>query len=164
MNHTSMNIGDAAQRSGVTAKMIRHYERIGLIPAARRTDSGYRKYTAGDVHTLGFIRRARDLGFSIKQIGDLLDLWRNQRRTSSKVKALALAHIAELDERIRQLEAMRQILDQLAAHCHGDDRPDCPILDGLASGNETAKPAHKQHGRDVASAMQARRGRARPPA
>ena len=140
MNETVMNIGDAARQSGVSPKMIRHYERVGLIPATQRTDSGYRRFADSDVHTLAFIRRARDLGFSIRQIGDLLDLWRNQRRASSKVKALALAHIAELHERIRVLEAMKRVLEQLATSCHGDDRPDCPILDELASVYAAAKP------------------------
>ena len=141
MNQTAMNIGDAARQSGVSPKMIRHYERVGLIPATQRTDSGYRRFAHSDVHTLAFIRHARDLGFSIRQIGDLLDLWRNQRRASSKVKALALAHIAELDARIHELEAMKRVLEQLAANCHGDDRPDCPILDQLASISAVAKPA-----------------------
>lgn len=133
MNGIPMNIGDTARVSGVTAKMIRHYEGIGLIPRAKRTDSGYRMYGAIDVHTLRFIRQARNLGFSIKQIEELLNLWRNQRRPSSKVKALALAHIEELDARIRELEAMKQTLQELAVHCHGDERPECPILDRLAA-------------------------------
>jgi len=132
MNGMPVNIGDAARASGVTAKMIRHYESIGLIPAARRSDSGYRRYTGNDVHTLRFIRQARSLGFSIKRIGELLSLWRDQKRPSRKVKALALAHVAELDERIRELEGMKQTLQRLAAHCHGDDRPECPILERLA--------------------------------
>jgi MerR family transcriptional regulator, copper efflux regulator len=129
----AMNIGEAARHSGVSAKMIRHYEGIGLIPQAARTYSGYRTYTANDVHTLRFVRQARNLGFSIKQIEQLLGLWRNQRRPSSKVKALALAHVEELDQRIAELQAMKRTLQALAAHCHGDDRPDCPILDGLAA-------------------------------
>lgn len=140
MNGTQMNIGHTAQVSGVSAKMIRHYEGIGLIPKASRTDSGYRTYTASDVHTLRFIRQARNLGFSIRQIEELLGLWRNQRRPSSKVKALALAHVEELDARIRELEAMKQTLQALAAHCHGDDRPECPILDGLAAPSSVAAP------------------------
>ena len=140
MNGMPMNIGNAARVSGVSAKMIRHYEDIGLIPRARRTDSGYRMYMGNDVHTLRFIRQARSLGFSIKQIEELLNLWRDQRRPSSKVKALALAHVAELDERIRELEAMKQTLQELAAHCHGDDRPECPILDRLAAPSPAAAP------------------------
>jgi MerR family gold-responsive transcriptional activator of gol and ges genes len=127
-----MNIGDAARRSGVSAKMIRHYEEIGLIPKAARTFSGYRTYSDSDVHTLRFVRQARSLGFSIKQIEQLLGLWRNQRRPSSKVKALALAHVEELDQRIAELQAMKRTLQALALHCHGDDRPECPILEGLA--------------------------------
>jgi Cu(I)-responsive transcriptional regulator len=141
MNDVRMNIGEAARKSGVTAKMIRHYEEIGLISKATRTDSGYRRYGGSDVHTLRFIRRARSLGFSIRQIATLLSLWRDQRRPSSKVKALALAHIAELDARIGEMQAMQRTLQQLAAHCHGDERPDCPILDGLAAG-KVAKTSH----------------------
>ena len=133
MDMMQMNIGEAARHSGVTAKMIRHYEGIGLIPKATRTFSGYRTYSANDVHTLRFVRQARNLGFSIKQIEQLLGLWRNQRRPSSKVKALALAHIGELDARITELQAMKRTLQDLAAHCHGDERPECPILDGLAA-------------------------------
>jgi len=140
MNGMPMNIGDTARVSGVSAKMIRHYEGIGLIPKAKRTDSGYRMYGAVDVHTLRFIRQARSLGFSIKQIEELLNLWRNQRRPSSNVKALALAHIEELDARIRELEAMKQTLQELAAHCHGDERPECPILDRLAAHAPVAAP------------------------
>lgn len=140
MNGMPMNIGDTARVAGVSAKMIRHYEQIGLIPKAMRTDSGYRTYAANDVHTLRFIRQARNLGFSIKQIEELLNLWRNQRRPSSKVKALALAHIDELDARIRELGAMKQTLQELAAHCHGDERPECPILDRLAAPSPVAPP------------------------
>ncbi len=140
MNGMTMNIGETARSSGVSAKMIRHYEEIGLIPKANRTDSGYRRYNGNDVHTLRFIRQARNLGFSIKQIEELLGLWRNQRRPSRKVKALALAHVEELDARIRELEAMKQTLQELAAHCHGDERPECPILDGLAAPSSLAAP------------------------
>lgn len=140
MSECSTNIGETARASGVSAKMIRHYEDIGLIPKARRTKSGYRRYYGNDVHTLRFIRQARNLGFSIKQIGELLGLWRNQRRSSSKVKALALAHIDALDARIRELEAMKQTLQKLAAHCHGDARPECPILDGLAAPGLVVRP------------------------
>jgi len=133
MDTMQMNIGDAARHSGVSAKMIRHYEGIGLIAKAARTYSGYRTYTANDVHALRFVRQARNLGFSIKQIEQLLGLWRNQRRPSSKVKALAQEHIAELDARVAELQAMKRTLQALAEHCHGDDRPECPILDGLAA-------------------------------
>ena len=143
MDTLQMNIGEAAKHSGVSAKMIRHYEGIGLIPKASRTYSGYRTYSGKDVHTLRFIRQARNLGFSIKQIEQLLGLWRNQRRPSSKVKALALAHIAELDARIAELEAMKRTLGSLAAHCHGDDRPECPILEGLAAPSEGMTSAAK---------------------
>ena len=133
MNMTQMNIGAAAKHSGVSAKMIRHYEGIGLISKAARSYSGYRTYAASDVHTLRFIRQARNLGFSIKQIEQLLGLWRNQRRPSSKVKALAQEHIAELDARIAEMQAMKRTLQELAVHCHGDERPECPILEGLAA-------------------------------
>jgi len=133
MDMMQVNIGEAARHSGVSAKMIRHYEGIGLISKAARTYSGYRTYAASDVHTLRFIRQARNLGFSIKQIEQLLGLWRNQRRPSSKVKALAQEHIAELDARIAEMQAMKRTLQELAEHCHGDERPECPILDGLAA-------------------------------
>ena len=128
----AMNIGDAARQSGVSAKMIRHYEEIGLIPRAGRTSSGYRVYSRTDLHVLGFIRQARNLGFSIDRIRDLLGLWRNKRRSSKKVKELAMNHLQELDERILVLQQIRQAIAHLADHCHGDERPDCPILDGLA--------------------------------
>jgi MerR family transcriptional regulator, copper efflux regulator len=127
-----MNIGQAARASGVTAKMIRHYESIGLVPRARRTDGGYRIYHGDDIHMLRFIRRARELGFSMKQIARLLGLWRNRRRSSADVRRIALQHIDELDQRIEKLQAMRRTLDELVQHCHGDRRPDCPILDDLA--------------------------------
>src|SRR5687767_9807965 len=126
-----VNIGEAAAASGVSAKMIRHYEDIGLIGKAARTYSGYRTYSQNDVHVLRFVRQARDLGFPIKTIGELLALWKDRRRPSSKVKTLALAHVKELDERIAEMQAMKATLEQLARHCHGDDRPDCPILEGL---------------------------------
>jgi MerR family transcriptional regulator, copper efflux regulator len=127
-----MNIGQAAQESGVSAKMIRHYESIGLVARARRTDGGYRIYDANDIHTLRFIRRSRDLGFSMKQIEQLLGLWRNRRRASADVRRVAQHHISELDLKIAELQAMRRTLDQLVQDCHGDRRPDCPILDDLA--------------------------------
>jgi len=134
---SAMNIGEAAAASGVTAKMIRHYEDMQLIPPAARTLSGYRTYSERDVHNLRFIRRARDLGFSIRQIVDLLGLWRDQSRSSAKVKALALEHIAELEQKIAQMQAMKAELERLAHCCHGDLRPDCPILDGLSGAQES---------------------------
>ena len=128
----SVNIGQASKASGVSAKMIRHYEEVGLIPAASRTESGYRQYGEAEVHSLRFIRHARDLGFSIAQIGELVGLWQNRRRSSSRVKALALAHVAELERKVANLQAMKETLEHLAHCCHGDDRPECPILDRLA--------------------------------
>jgi len=129
---TSMNIGEAAKASGVSAKMIRHYESVGLFPEAARTDSGYRQYTDKEVRTLRFIRQSRDLGFSIEQIRELLGLWQNRRRPSRQVKALAQAHIEELDEKLKELQAMKATLEHLVDCCHGDDRPDCPIIETLA--------------------------------
>ncbi len=125
-------IGEAAARSGVSVKMVRHYEALGLLPAVARTDAGYRMYTTREVHTLRFIRRARDLGFSMAEIAELLKLWQNRRRASADVKRIAMAHVADLDRRLAELTAMRRTLETLAACCHGDDRPDCPILDELA--------------------------------
>jgi Cu(I)-responsive transcriptional regulator len=125
------SIGRAAELSGVTPKMIRHYESLGLIPKAARTLGDYRVYTATEVHALRFIRRARGLGFSMDEISGLLSLWRNQRRASAEVKRLAMKHIAELDAKIEELRSMRAALADLAQHCHGDDRPECPILDDL---------------------------------
>lgn len=133
MTMSHMTIGEAAAASGVSAKMIRYYENIGLIPPAVRAESGYRHYTEADAHTLKFVRQARDLGFSIDDIARLLSLWRDRRRPSSKVKALVQTHVRELRKRVAELEAMAQTLEHLARHCHGDDRPDCPILDDLAS-------------------------------
>jgi MerR family transcriptional regulator, copper efflux regulator len=127
-----MNIGQAADASGVSAKMIRHYEAIGLMAKARRTDNGYRIYDGNEVHTLRFIRRGRALGFSMKEIERLLGLWRNRRRASGDVRRVAQQHITELDQKIAELQAMRRTLHQLVQHCHGDRRPECPILDDLA--------------------------------
>ncbi|MED5622394.1 Cu(I)-responsive transcriptional regulator [Ideonella sp. BN130291] len=127
-----MNIGQAAKASGVSAKMIRHYESVGLFEEAHRTEAGYRQYTDKDVHTLRFIRQARVLGFSIEQIRELLGLWQNRRRPSRQVKALAQAHIEELDQKLQEIQAMKATLERLVHCCHGDDRPDCPILEGLA--------------------------------
>lgn len=141
MENLTLNIGAASQASGVSAKMIRHYEQIGLIPAAARSAGGYRTYSERDVHTLRFIHQARNLGFSIRQIAELLGLWHDQMRPSSKVKALAIKHIAALDARIDELEAMKRTLSTLVAHCHGDDRPDCPILEGLAASKSECQHA-----------------------
>lgn len=128
-----MNIGEAAKVSGVNSKLIRHYESLGIIPKASRTDSGYRIYTEADVHILAFVKRARGLGFSMKEIKKLVGLWKNKSRASSEVKALALAHLKELENKIAELEAMAKTLRHLAKCCHGDSRPDCPILEGLSS-------------------------------
>ena len=126
-----MNIGEAAKRSGVSAKAIRYYESIGLIPAAGRTAAGYRAYTGNEVETLRFIHRARSLGFSVAEVAGLLELWRDRSRASSDVKAIALDHVAAIEGKIAELEAIRRTLLDLTRRCHGDDHPDCPILDGL---------------------------------
>ena len=136
-----MQIGEASKATGVSAKMIRHYESIGLIPAADRRDSNYRDYAPDDVHRLGFIRRARDLGFSIDEIRDLLRLWTDRHRSSRDVKALTLAHLKELDAKIALLGEMRSTLAHLAHCCDGDSRPDCPIIESLAG----AAPLPHQH-------------------
>ncbi len=133
-----MNIGQAAKASGVSAKMVRHYESIGLIPPASRTDAGYRLYAARDIHTLQFVRHARDLGFSLAQIAELVGLWQDRARPSRQVKALAEAHIHALEQKANELLAMKATLEQLVHCCHGDDRPDCPILENLAK--DTAPP------------------------
>ena len=127
-----MNIGQAARESGVSAKMIRYYEQIGLIPRADRRDSGYRDYSPADVHRLRFIRRARDLGFAVAEINDLLGLWRDKSHQSADVKKIAQAHIAQLHERIESLKQMAATLETLVDCCSGDERPDCPILADLA--------------------------------
>ena len=127
------NIGQAASRSGVSAKMVRHYESLGLLPAVHRTDAGYRQYGDKQIHTLRFIRRARTLGFSMLEIAELLKLWQNQQRASADVKRIAQAHVADLERRIAEMQAMRQTLAELAHCCAGDSRPDCPILSGLAA-------------------------------
>ncbi len=135
-----MNIGEAARATGVSAKMIRHYESVGLFPQARRTESGYRLYGEKELATLRFIRHSRDLGFSIEQIRTLLDLWQNRRRPSRTVKALAQAHLEEIEQKLRELEAMKATLAHLVYCCAGDDRPDCPIIETLAEGAATARP------------------------
>lgn len=131
-----MKIGEASAASGVSQRMIRHYEKIGLVAPAARRDSGYRDYDDRDVHTLRFIGNARDLGFPLEEIRQLLALWHDRGRSSADVKSLALARAAELKRKAAQLNSMRRSLEVLAAECHGDSRPDCPILDGLGAADE----------------------------
>jgi Cu(I)-responsive transcriptional regulator len=131
-----VKIGEVSDRSGVSQRMIRHYEKIGLIPAAPRRESGYRDYDQRDLHMLRFIGRARDLGFPIEEIGQLLALWQDKDRSSAEVKKLALARASELKRKARQLEEMRETLEDLARRCHGDDRPDCPIIGRLEGGED----------------------------
>ena len=138
-----MNIGQASKASGISAKMIRYYESIGLVPRADRTDGGYRDYEDADIHRLRFIRRARDLGFSFDQVRELLKLWSDRRRSSADVKALALTHINELEERASELKAMIDTLRHLANACEGNQRPDCPIIDELESGRRAPSLAKK---------------------
>lgn len=126
-----VSIGEAAQRSGVSARMVRHYEGLGLLPAVARTESGYRQYGEADIHTLRFIKRSRDLGFSMEEIAELVGLWNNRRRASSSVKRIAEKHLGELEQRIADMQSMRSTLAHLVHCCHGDARPDCPILDDL---------------------------------
>lgn len=128
-----MNIGEAANATGVSAKMIRYYESIALIAPGKRTGANYRTYGEKDLHNLRFIRRARNLGFSLDQIRELLSLWQDSGRASADVKAIAQAHVAELQKRIAELSEMRDTLSHLAQACSGDQRPDCPILQGLAT-------------------------------
>lgn len=125
------NIGEAARRSGVSAKMVRHYESLGLLPSIHRTDAGYRQYTDKEVHSLRFIKRSRDLGFSMGEIEELLKLWQNRRRSSADVRRVAARHVADLDQRIAEMESMRRTLQHLIHCCQGDHRPDCPILEEL---------------------------------
>ena len=150
-----MNIGTAAERAGVPAKTIRYYESIGLIRSAGRRANNYRDYDDGDVATLRFVARARKLGFSVKQVGALLALWRDRRRSSQAVKAVALEHVAEIDQRLAELASMRRLLVALMDHCHGDARPDCPILDDLAGtvgAGEHARPLGKMPARTMTKA------------
>jgi MerR family transcriptional regulator, copper efflux regulator len=142
VNIGAVNIGAAAKATGVSAKMIRHYEAINLIPSAGRTDSGYRTYAEADLHRLRFVKRARTLGFSIKEIDALLALWGDRRRSSAKVKALTQKHISTLELKINEMQAMKQALQHLAHQCHGDDRPDCPIIDELAAEPNAGNPGH----------------------
>ena len=141
-----MNIGEASKASGISTKMIRYYERIGLIEPAHRTGSSYRVYGENDIHTLGFIRRARDLGFSVDQMKALLALWRDRSRASADVKDIALGHIRELERKAAAIAEMTKTLRHLVRHCHGDNRPDCPIIDDFAAGM-TAAPASAPKGR-----------------
>ena len=127
-----VNIGTAARLSGVSAKMVRHYESLGLLPAVHRTDAGYRQYTETEVHTLRFIKRSRELGFSMDEIAELAGLWHNRRRASASVRRIAQKHSHDLAQRIEAMQAMQRTLDHLIHCCHGDERPDCPILDDLA--------------------------------
>jgi MerR family copper efflux transcriptional regulator len=127
-----MNIGEAAALSGVSAKMVRHYEALGLLPRVARTDAGYRQYGEPEVHTLRFIRRARDLGFSMAEIAELLKLWQNRRRASADVRRIAERHVADLERRIAEMTSMKRTLQHLVHGCHGDERPQCPILEELA--------------------------------
>ena len=129
-----MNIGTAARQSGVSAKMVRHYESLGLLPQVQRSDSGYRQYSQPEVHTLRFIKRARDLGFSMSEIAELVSLWQNRRRASASVRRIAQKHADELAQRIAAMQAMQQTLAHLVHCCQGNDRPECPILDELAGG------------------------------
>lgn len=131
-----MKIGQAAAATGISERMIRHYEKVGLISPAARRDSGYRDYDERDIHTLRFVGRARDLGFPLEEIRTLLALWNDRERSSADVKSLALARAAELKRKARELDAMRRTLEQLAESCHGDERPDCPIIDDLAFGSD----------------------------
>jgi Cu(I)-responsive transcriptional regulator len=154
-----MNIGQASNASGVSAKMIRYYESIGLVPPSARRDSGYRDYAPPDVHRLAFIRRARDLGFSIDQIRDLLRLWSDRGRSSAEVKSIALEHVAELKERARELNEMADALKHLAAACGGDNRPDCPIIKGLEGLVPIALHRRGRDAKDIPARLSDRRGR-----
>ncbi|MEO8315325.1 MAG: Cu(I)-responsive transcriptional regulator [Pseudomonadota bacterium] len=135
-----MNIGEASAASGVSCKMIRHYEGAGLFPAVHRTAAGYRQYGQKEVQTLRFIRRARDLGFSIAEIAELVGLWQNRRRPSRRVKELAQTHIRDLEQKAQELLEMKSVLEHLAHCCNGDDRPECPILDELAGPASVLRP------------------------
>lgn len=136
-----MNIGLAAEQSGVSAKMVRHYESLGLLGRVQRTNSGYRQYSPADVHVLRFIKRARDLGFSMAEIDELVGLWKDKRRASAKVKRIAQQHLDELSQRIAALQDMQQTLAHLIEGCRGNERPDCPILDTL-SGRSSSAACH----------------------
>lgn len=139
-----MNIGEAAKASGINAKLIRHYESIGIIPKAGRSDSGYRQYSETDVHILTFVRRSRSMGFSMKEIKKLVSLWRNRTRASSEVKKMTLTHLDNIERKISDLQAIRSTLLNLANHCHGDDRPTCPILEDLSQSTEEKEQKKQQ--------------------
>lgn len=147
-----MNIGKVSQASGVSTKMIRYYEQIGLIPTAGRNNAGYRSYSSTDVERLKFIKRSRELGFSVVEISDLLDLWNDRNRQSADVKRLALGHIEKLEQRINDLQQMANTLKDLINCCAGDDRPECPILEGLKEPNNKNKEQH--HHNDLLSISQ----------
>jgi len=138
MSATAVNISQAAKATGLTPRMIRHYESIGLLAGTARTAAGYRLFNEQDLHTLRFIQRARSLGFSIEQIAQLLALWQDRERSSAVVKELARRHLRELEEKIAGLQAMHDSLSELASCCLGDERPDCPILDRLADSERLA--------------------------
>jgi MerR family copper efflux transcriptional regulator len=133
MSESLFNIGEAARQSGVSAKMVRHYESLGLLPTVNRTEAGSRQYGEREVHTLRFIRRARDLGFSMAEIAQLVKLWQNKRRNSADVRRIASKHVDDLTRKLAEMEAMRRTLQHLVHCCHGDERPDCPILDELGA-------------------------------
>ncbi|CAE6895957.1 MULTISPECIES: Cu(I)-responsive transcriptional regulator [Pseudomonas] len=137
-----MNIGQAAKHTGLSAKMIRYYESIDLLPHAGRSQSGYRQYDANDLHRLTFIKRSRDLGFSLDEVGRLLALWQDKQRASADVKALAEEHIATLSRKIAEMSALRDTLVDLAASCQGNERPDCPILQGIEQGVSCCAKGH----------------------
>ncbi len=130
--NSPMNIGEAARQSGVSAKMVRHYESLGLLPQVQRSESGYRQYSEAEVHTLRFIKRGRDLGFSMAEIAELVSLWNNRRRASASVRRIAQKHADDLTRRIAEMQAMQQTLTHLVHGCQGNERPECPILDDLA--------------------------------
>ena len=133
-----VNIGTAARLSGVSPKMVRHYESLGLLPRVGRSEGGYRQYSEAEVHTLRFIKRARELGFSMEEIAELLGLWQNRRRASASVRRIAQKHAQELAQRIAAMQSMQRTLQHLIHCCHGDERPDCPILDDLAGAADRA--------------------------
>lgn len=139
-----MNIGEASKATGISVKMLRYYEEIGLVRAALRSHSGYRVYSEKNIAMLRFVRRARDLGFQVKQIAALLDLWQDASRASADVKSLAMDHVRELEQRRRELDEMIATLEHLAHHCHGDERPDCPILTDLGAEDEATRKAPRK--------------------